>query len=156
MVDVWSMKGERLATMNTYQIEHYEISCGKLDVMVRGWTSEVKILGLVEEKDGSFKKLEKKVPLTNEESPLHSAIDNQDMFAASVSKHHKVRLWWLFDSYHKDITSDEINKRGFTHCSLFTFESGYGRYKPVVILSNDKGFVVTDQNLNIVREVEGV
>lgn len=39
VINVWSMEGERLAQVNTYQIEHYEICYGNNKILVRGWTS---------------------------------------------------------------------------------------------------------------------
>jgi hypothetical protein len=38
-INVWSMDGQRLANVNTYQIEHNEINYGGINVIVRGWTS---------------------------------------------------------------------------------------------------------------------
>ena len=66
VVDVWSMNGEKLASTNSYQIEHYEIGCGRFNILIRGWTSEVKVFSAIEEKDGSFKALDKKVHLPND------------------------------------------------------------------------------------------
>lgn len=156
VVDVWSTNGEKLATTNSYQIEHYGMSCGHLNLLVRGWTSEVKIFSAVEEKDGSFKKLDKKLHLANDESPLSAAIDNLDMFAVSLSKQHKVKLWWLYELSHKEVTSETINAMDFTMCALYTFDHGHGRFKPLVILGHEKGFVLADCNLRILKEVEGV
>lgn len=45
-LNVWSMKGEKLQTFNTYQIEHYDIICSLNTFMVRGWTSEVKLFNV--------------------------------------------------------------------------------------------------------------
>lgn len=150
------MNGEKLATTNSYQIEHYEISCGNRNILIRGWTSEVKVFSAVEEKDGSFKALDKKVHLPNEESPLHAAIDNLDMYAISISKRHKVRLWEIYGPTHKEINSEEMNQRGFTKCALYSFESGFKCFKPLVILAHETGFVIADRHLQVVKEVQGV
>jgi len=60
------MKGEKLANENTYLIYNYGTSFGHRDILIRGWTSEIKIFETVEEKDGSFKKLQKKQHLAYE------------------------------------------------------------------------------------------
>lgn len=39
VIDVWSMKGEKLANMNSFQIEHYSILFGLKSILIRGWTS---------------------------------------------------------------------------------------------------------------------
>lgn len=38
-INVWSMQGEKLANVSTYQIEHYEVRFGGPLIVVRGWTS---------------------------------------------------------------------------------------------------------------------
>lgn len=45
-LNVWSMKGDKLHTFNTYQIEHYDIRSAQNLIMVRGWTSEVKFFNV--------------------------------------------------------------------------------------------------------------
>ena len=120
-MDVWSANGEKLATTNSYQIEHYEISCGNLNILIRGWTSELKVFSVIEEKDGSFKALDKKVHLPNDESPLHAAIDNLDMFAISINKMHKIKFWEIYGTIHKEIVSEELNEKGYSKCALYTF-----------------------------------
>ena len=65
MIDVWSMGGEKLAHVNTYQIEHYNIDYGKEKILVRGWTSEVKMFKINSSKDGGFGSLDKSYHLTH-------------------------------------------------------------------------------------------
>ena len=48
IVNVFSMNGDRLATANTYQIEHYDVDFSRNHLIVRGWTSEVKIYEMEE------------------------------------------------------------------------------------------------------------
>lgn len=45
--------------MNTYQIQHYDIQYSFYTIMVRGWTSEVKLFEIQNDKTGNFPKIEK-------------------------------------------------------------------------------------------------
>ena len=87
---------------------------------------------------------------------MHAAIDNLDMFAISINKMHKIKLWEIFGTTHKEINSEELNRKNYTKCSLYTFESGFSRYKPLIILGHEKGFTIADYHLKIVKEVSGV
>ena len=48
------MSGEKLTHLNTYQIEHYSIDYGRHNILVRGWTSEVKMFKISTSKDKGF------------------------------------------------------------------------------------------------------
>jgi hypothetical protein len=98
VVNVWSMNGDKLFSINSYQIQHYFTSCGNKNILIRGWTSEVKLFEAIENKDGSFQALEKGQHLSHDENPLYAAIDNRDMYAISISKHGKAKVWNLYDS----------------------------------------------------------
>lgn len=57
VVNIWSMGGEKLSQVNTYQIQHYDVRYGNSLVMVRGWTSQVKLFQMGQDKNGGFVKL---------------------------------------------------------------------------------------------------
>lgn len=63
------MKGQKLHTFNTYQIEHYDVRFSLKTIMVRGWTSEVKIFNIETDKTGGFLKIEKGHPLSIPDQP---------------------------------------------------------------------------------------
>ena len=63
-ISIWSMDGDKLANIGTYQIQHYDICYGNNIVLVRGWTSQVKAFQIHCEKDGSFNKIDKGFHLT--------------------------------------------------------------------------------------------
>ncbi len=97
-LNVWSMKGEKVHTFNTYQIEHYDIRFCLKTVMVRGWTSEVKIFTVETDKTGAFKSIEKAQPLSIPDQPLCASIDNMAMHGLTVSKDFRITFWSLHPS----------------------------------------------------------
>ena len=84
-INVWSMAGEKLASVSSYQIEHYDIKYTNSLVLVRGWTSEIKAFQLQEDKTGAFSKLEKSFHLTLSEKPIASVIDSQGLHAVVIT-----------------------------------------------------------------------
>ena len=85
-----------LHMLNTYQIEHYDIKCsmsGK--IMVRGWTSEVKLFDLVTDKNGGYLKIEKAQHLSHDDQPVCSSICNLGFYSLTVSKSMQMCLWDL-------------------------------------------------------------
>lgn len=80
------MNGDKIHTFNTYQIEHYDIKSAQKFIMVRGWTSEVKLFTVETDKTGSFKSIEKAQHLSIPDQPLCSSIDNLSLYGLTVSK----------------------------------------------------------------------
>lgn len=93
VISVWSMAGERLAQVNTYQIEHYGVCYGANRALVRGWTSEVKMFQFVTDKAGEFLRVDKGHHLTHSEQAVCSALDNLGLYAVTVCKSDLVKLW---------------------------------------------------------------
>jgi hypothetical protein len=89
------MEGERLHQINTYQIRHYDVKYGSEKILVRGWTSEVKLFQLHNDKEGRFSKLDKSHHLTHFEQPTCSAIDNMGLYALTVCKSDVIKLWGI-------------------------------------------------------------
>lgn len=57
VINLWSMTGQKITQINTYQIQHYGICYGADKLLVRGWTSEVKLFHFVTDKEGNFVRL---------------------------------------------------------------------------------------------------
>jgi hypothetical protein len=87
------MEGERLNQINTYQIRHYDIKYGSDKILVRGWTSEVKLFQLHNDKEGNFSRLDKSYHLTHFEQATCSAIDNMGLHALTICKNDVIKLW---------------------------------------------------------------
>lgn len=80
------------------------------------------------------------------------------MYAVSISKHHKVKIYSLIDSaFHRQEESSESNpdltSNTITKCALYTFEPLVGHFKTLVILTHSTGFVVCDAHLRTVSKV---
>eukprot|EP00919_Chromeraceae_sp_WS-2016_P052948 GHVR01125713.1.p1 GENE.GHVR01125713.1~~GHVR01125713.1.p1 ORF type:complete len:131 (+),score=3.84 GHVR01125713.1:390-782(+) len=95
VIFIWSMTGEILTTLNTYQIEHYSAGFGNNTLIVRGWTSEVKIFKITDHKDGNFNKLEKSFHLGSNDHPKCCSIDSHSLYSLTVSKSDQIFLWNL-------------------------------------------------------------
>jgi hypothetical protein len=89
------MKGEKLHSFNTYQIEHYDIICSLNTFMVRGWTSEVKLFNVETDKSGGFLKIEKGYNLSIPDQAICASMDNLAIYGLTVSKEFKTTLWNL-------------------------------------------------------------
>ncbi len=83
------------------------------------------------------------------------------MYAVSISKHHKIKVWNIFQQgYDKTVESNEshtdLSEHKINKCAIYTFESGIGHFKTLVVLSHGLGFVVTDSHLKTIEKVEGI
>lgn len=59
-IKVWNLRGEKLAEVNTSQVEHYQANFGENYLMLRSWNTELKIYHIVYAKDSKeFSKIEK-------------------------------------------------------------------------------------------------
>lgn len=85
-INVWGMNGEKLASVGSYQIQHYDIKYTNSLVLVRGWTSEIKAFQLHEDKTGAFTKIDKGFHLTLSEKPESSVIDNLGLHAVVITE----------------------------------------------------------------------
>ncbi len=126
VINVWSMEGERLAQVNTYQIEHYGVCYGNNRILVRGWTSEVKLFQIVTDKDGYFKSLDKSHHLTHSEQAVCSGIDNLGLHAVTVCKGDQVKLWAIYspEGHLSDKTIDayQLNVEQPHLCAVHTLK----------------------------------
>lgn len=160
VMNVWSMGGEKLAQVNTYQIEHYSICYGANKALVRGWTSEVKMFQFVTDKGGEFVKVDKSHHLTHSEQAICSAIDNLGLYAVTVCKSDVVKLWAVYspeghlsektvDAYQLEIEKPHI-------CAVHTLRDDSDRLRTFVVLANSSRAVLCDRELNIVQILEGL
>lgn len=99
--------------------------------------------------------------MAHEESPFESAICNRDMYAVSINKRHKLKIWNLVDTGPQRTTeqTDAMTDLGhytFNKCALYTFEPLVGHFKTVLVLVHSSGFLVTDIHLKTLRKVEGI
>ena len=120
------MEGDKLASVGTYQIEHYDISYTNNVVLVRGWTSELKAFQVHAEKDGSFGKIDKGFHLTLKEKPLASVIDSMGLHACAIAGEEElIKLWNITDPTHPvEITVDscQINIDQPKYCAISTLK----------------------------------
>jgi len=155
-LSVWSMHGDKLANISTYQIEHYDVKYTNSLVLVRGWTSEVKAFQLVNEKDGSFNKIDKGFHLALNEKPRASVIDAFGLHACAITgEDEMIKLWKLGDPSHPvEVTVDsyQVNIEQPKHCSIATLKLENERMKTVVLLASSTKMVLVDRNLKLIKE----
>jgi hypothetical protein len=134
---------------------------------VRGWTSEVKVYNFCEEKDHSFKKIEKSVHLAHQEHPLSASIDHLDMYALTITQGGEVKLWPLHWGYSSGTVSMHANpiviecqKLGISKilkCGIHTVTTDSGRFKTLLIFyDQDNRIVITDREWQIHQTIEGI
>ena len=58
------MDGDKLYSISSYQVQHYDIQYTDNIILIRGWTSEVKAFQIHTDKDGQFKTIDKGFHLT--------------------------------------------------------------------------------------------
>lgn len=143
------MTGERLFQVNTYQIEHYSIKYSLNSILVRGWTSEVKLFALVQDKIGNFCKVEKSRHLSHTDNPKCSAIDNFGLFAITVSKSNVIVLWKLQNSpkslpAERVIDACSIYFDEITICAVHTVKDVNERYRTIIVLSDNQSVTICD------------
>jgi WD40 repeat protein len=93
-IRVWNLKGEKLAEINTSQVEHYQASFGENYLMLRSWTTELKIYNIVFAKDSKeFSKIEKGAELSHSDGVLTGACDMKAETAVSLRKDRTIQLW---------------------------------------------------------------
>ena len=161
VVNVWSMSGEKLAQLNTYQIEHYSIDYGKQNILVRGWTSEVKMFKLTLSKDKGFGAIEKSYHLTHSEHIKCSAIDNLGYYALTVCKGNVVKLWHTSsgDVNHLSESTIDAYQLGLddpTLCAVHTLIGANERLRTLVMLANENSIVICDREWKVLQRLEGI
>jgi hypothetical protein len=148
------MSGERLAQVNTYQIEHYNLCYGNNRVLVRGWTSEVKLFQLATDKNGDFQRLDKSHHLTHSEQAVCSAIDHLGLYAVTVSKGDIVKLWAIYSLEghltEKTIDAYQLNIENPHLCAVHTLKDESDRLRTFVVLSNGSKVVLCDREFKVV------
>ena len=158
-ISVWSLQGEKLASIGTYQIIHYDIQYSNSFVLVRGWTSEVKSFKLQTDKEGNFLKIEKDFHLTLSEKPLASVIDNFGLHAVTISGDgEQVKVWELKPSQFshpvdKTVESCQIGLDTVKHCAVVTLRGDDGRLKTLIVVGNDNKLVLLDRDLKLIKEI---
>jgi hypothetical protein len=159
-INVWSMQGEKLASVGSYQIEHYDIKYTNALVMVRGWTSEIKVFQLGSDKEGGFAKIDKGFHLTLSEKPVAAVIDQLGLHAVAIANEGElIKLWTLADSLHpSEITADscQIGLDQPKHCAIATLKMENERLHTVVLVASDSKMVLLDRFLKPIREFEGL
>ena len=157
---MWSLGGERLALVNTYQIEHYGISYGACRIMVRGWTSEVKLFQVVTDKASEFVRVDKSHHLTHSEQAVCSAVDNFGNYAVTVARNDVVKLWHIHapEGHLTDKATDacRLGVEAPELCAVHTLQDDNDRLRTFVVVANREKAVLCDRELNVVQEISGV
>lgn len=160
VINVWSMDGERLHQVNTYQIEHYDVKYGADSILVRGWTSEVKLFQLLSDKMGGFAKLEKKQHLTHSEQTTCSAIDNMGLYAVTVCKNDVVKIWFLKgDNGHiqeKPVDAYQLGVGSPRYVAVHTLKDTNDRLKTIAVIADESKVVICDRELRVYETFVGV
>lgn len=158
-ISIWSPEGQKLTSVSTYQIEHYDVLYSSDLVLVRGWTSEIKTFQLQTDKTGAFTKLNKAHYLTHSEKPTQAALDLPGLHAVTITADQEQLKLWTLQPSHPEALTAECCRLGLdqpSHCAVLTLRSDNERLRTVVVAATKEKMVVLDRNLQPVKEVSGI
>lgn len=122
--------------------------------MIRGWTSEVKLFSLVNDKDGGFNRIEKSHHLAHSDHPKCSSIDNLGCYTLTISKSNQVTLWTLLNDRSSNLVEKKMDSYGvdldnIEICVVHTVKDANERLRTIAVLSDGARIRICNRLLKV-------
>lgn len=160
-IRVWSLKGEKLFELNTSQVEHHKASFGEGNILLRSWTSEIKLFAITMSKDGKeFARIERAAEMSHSDGVLEGACDLKGENGVSLRKDRTIQLWRLDPRNHAAKIKKFMDHDVFGHgeleiCAIHTVENDLGKVVSIVCLSDGNDLVLCDgDTLDVVKIIK--